>query len=410
MQCSPTKRGDYLDSKGCFINCMTIFGLNGIRSMVPLLAIACSPSPSVGSHKRVTQSVATSTDGASPSANTTPTSGADTAHVSPSPSSMKLRVVAVRQRFVAGSSFAAQVLDAMAAPGNQDVTKRAILTSSDDSIVKALPGNSFQTLSIGKSTISAVIGTYSASLEIEVISPFSGVLTPNASNTMAYHSPQNPGFTEWCEATLTPDGRVLVGFRQITGPVDRTSRFPPDVLALFNRIYGDAGYDFSGLDNEGLTLTWSPVTASAQSAMPSANFGMDDPPLVSVALLDGTLIRMAWGQYFGVSASLPHTGFIQRSLDNGQTWGDPVSLLPTDQYTSFPKRLRVLRDGRLLVLGGYMEVSADYYHNNDTSQTAMNLFWGVSSDGGQMWEMNTSVGPTDPNEKRQKTGIHSWRL
>ena len=381
-----------MEGKEHIIRGMTIFGFYGIRLMVPLLAISCSPS---FSHKRVTQPVVTNTDGSSPSVSTTTDSGVGTARAASSSSPMKLRVVALRQRFVTGITFVARVLDSMAAIGDQDVTSKAILASSDDSIVKPLGGNSFQTLGAGKSTISAVIGTCSASLELEVISPWSGVLAVNASHTMAYHSPQSPGFTEWCETTLTPDGRVLVGFMQVTGPIERASRFPPDALALFNRIYPGAGYDFSGLDNEGLTLVWNPLTASAQSAMPGATFGMNHPPFVSVALLDGTLIRLAWGQYFGVSSSMPQTGFLQRSLDNGQTWGDPVSLLSADQYTSFPKRLRVLRDGRLLVLGGYMPVSADYYHK--TSLADMSLFFGVSNDGGQTWEMHTSVGASNPD-------------
>jgi hypothetical protein len=48
-----------------------------------------------------------------------------------------------------------------------------------------------------------------------------------------YHSPQKPGYTCWVAATVMPDGNMLVGFTQATGPIEGRPRAPKEICGLF---------------------------------------------------------------------------------------------------------------------------------------------------------------------------------
>ena len=69
-----------------------------------------------------------------------------------------------------------------------------------------------------------------------------------------------------------------------------------------------------------------------------------------MALPDGTILRDLWGQalpYWDV----PATGLLQRSGDDTKTWGTPEPLSSDPRLQTWPKRIRPLRDGRILIMG-----------------------------------------------------------
>src|SRR6478736_2105761 len=76
------------------------------------------------------------------------------------------------------------------------------------------------------------------------------------------------------------------------------------------------------------------------------------------ALADGTVIRGVFGSYLPYDPEVPKTGFLQRSSDGTRTWGKPEVLLDPKSDMTWPKRIRVLRDGRILVLLGEAHVPA----------------------------------------------------
>jgi hypothetical protein len=100
--------------------------------------------------------------------------------------------------------------------------------------------------------------------------------------------------------------------------------------------------------------TWQQVSADAFQSCMNGITGE-----AQTALADGTILRGVWGYYLPYNPELPKTGYLQRSADGSKTWGKPEVLLDPEKYSAWPKRLRVLRDGRLIVLGGVACVPAN---------------------------------------------------
>jgi hypothetical protein len=118
------------------------------------------------------------------------------------------------------------------------------------------------------------------------------------------------------------------------------------------------------------------------------------------ALPDGTVVRGVWGYYLPYDPELPRTGFLQRSRDGTKTWGKPEPLLDPAKYTAWPRRLRLLRDGRLMLVGGLARVPADSKTRAEYNGLLEPLLL-VSSDGGKTWD-----GPLDvvPAQQRRNWG------
>jgi len=223
------------------------------------------------------------------------------------------------------------------------------------------------------------------------------------SRTTIYHSPQTPGFTCWVGCWIMPDKSVMVCFTQATGPVEGRPRGPKDVLRKLDwPPKGRPNYDMTGLDMHNVHLrsmdggkTWDRVSADPFKSCMNGITGQPE-----LALPDGTVLRGVWGHYLPYDPDVPKTGYLQRSSDGTKTWGRPEVFLDPRKYSAWPKRLRLLKDGRLVLLGGFAPVPADSRTRHGYSGLMEPLLM-VSQDGGKTWS-----GPIDvvPDEHRRDWG------
>jgi hypothetical protein len=210
-----------------------------------------------------------------------------------------------------------------------------------------------------------------------------------------YHSPQTPGFTSWAGTWTMPDGSLMVCFTQATGPVEGRSRAPKEVQhKLTWPPAGRPGYDMTGLDLRNVHLrskdggkTWQQVSADPFKSCMNGITGE-----AQTALADGAIIRGVWGYYLPYNPELPKTGYLQRSTDGSKTWGEPEVLLDPARFSAWPKRIRVLRDGRLIVLGGVAYVPANSRTRAEYSGLFEPLLM-VSDDKGKSWSAPIRVVP-----------------
>jgi hypothetical protein len=216
-----------------------------------------------------------------------------------------------------------------------------------------------------------------------------------------YHSPQEPGFTSWVGAWTMPDGDLMVCFTQATGPLKGPPRAPEDVRQKLNwPPEGQPGYDMTGLDMRNVHLrssdggkTWKQVSADSFKSCMNGVTGE-----AQAALPDGTVVRGVWGFYLPYDRDLPRTGYFQRSGDGTRTWGKPEILLDPKKYSAWPKRIRVLRDGRLVVLLGVATIPAGSHTRIKFGKKVEPMLI-VSSDRGKTWK-----GPIRAVPREQKGG------
>ncbi len=216
-----------------------------------------------------------------------------------------------------------------------------------------------------------------------------------------YHSPQTPGFTSWCGAWQMPDGSLMVCFTQATGPVDGRPRAPQDIQ---HRLWwpppGRPDYDMTGLDLRNVHLrstdagqSWQQVSADPYKSCMNGITGEAE-----TALPDGTVIRGVHGFYLPYNPELPQTGFIQRSTDGTQTWSKPQVPIDPAKYFTWLRRIRVLRDGRVVVLGGLTRAAVGSQTREELSKE-IEPFLLVSSDQGRTWQ-----GPIAASLPEQRDG------
>lgn len=215
-----------------------------------------------------------------------------------------------------------------------------------------------------------------------------------------YHSPEKPGFTSWVGAWVMPDGSLMVCFTQATGPVKDRKQAPKEVQAKLNwPPKGAPGYDMTGLDLKNVHLrstdtgkTWKEVSADSFKSCMNGVTGEAES-----ALPDGTVIRGVFGFYLPYDADVPKTGFLQRSTDGTKTWGKPEVLLDPKKYTCWPRRIRVLRDGRVIVLLGVAPLAAGSHTRDELSKKLQPMLV-VSSDKGKTWKGPIPAVPKDQPE------------
>ncbi len=212
-----------------------------------------------------------------------------------------------------------------------------------------------------------------------------------------YHSPQKPGFTSWVGAWKMPDGSLMVCFTQATGPIKGRPRAPRDVQRkLAWPPAGQPAYDMTGLDLRNVHLrssdggrTWKQV--SADRFKPCMNGVTGE---AQTALPDGSVVRGVWGFYLPYDRDVPRTGYLQRSSDGTKTWGKPEVLLEPRKYSAWPRRLRVLRDGRLIVLLGVAPLPAGSHDRTEFARQVEPMLL-VSSDRGKTWKGPIRAVPAD---------------
>ena len=203
-----------------------------------------------------------------------------------------------------------------------------------------------------------------------------------------YHSPQTPGFTSWVGAWTMPDDSLMVSFAQATGPVEGRPRAPKEVqYKLAWPPDGHPGYDMTGLDMRNVHLrsadageTW--VQVSADSFKSCMNGVTNE---AQTALADGTVLRGVFGFYLPYDPDLPQTGFLQRSSDGAKTWGKPEVPIDAAKFSTWPRRLRVLRDGRIVFLAGVTQAPAGSQTRAEFSKEVEPALL-VSSDQGRTWK------------------------
>ena len=202
-----------------------------------------------------------------------------------------------------------------------------------------------------------------------------------------YHSPQRPGFTSWCGSWTMPDGSLMVSFTQATGPVEGRPQAPQEVQRRLTwPPPGRPDYDMTGLDLRNVHLhstdagkTWQQVSADGfKSCMNGITCEAE------TALADGVVLRGVLGFYLPYDPDLPRTGFLQRSSDGTKTWGKPEVPLDTAKYSTWPGRIRVLRDGRILLLAGVTQAPAGSQTRQEFSMVVEPALL-VSSDLGHTW-------------------------
>jgi len=202
-----------------------------------------------------------------------------------------------------------------------------------------------------------------------------------------YHSPQTPGYTCWVGIWNMPDGSTMMCFTQATGPQEGRPKAPPEIrerLCWPPSGHGDS-YDMTGLDLANVHLrttdggnTWQQVGADLFKSCMNGCTGQAE-----AALPDGTILRGVWGSYLPYD-EVPQTGFIQRSTDGIKTWGDPEIILDPQKYSYWPKRIRVLRDGRVIMTGAMAHVPAASKTRAEYSRLLRPVLLG-SEDGGRTW-------------------------
>lgn len=219
--------------------------------------------------------------------------------------------------------------------------------------------------------------------------------------TTIYHSPQTPGFTCWVGAWGMADGSIMTSFTQATGPVEGRPLAPKQIQQKLDwpPPGHSKNYDMTGLDMSNVHLrstdaghSWDKV--SADSFKSNMN-GITGEP--EVALVDGTVLRAVWGQYLPFNPELPQTGYLQRSHDSTSTWGSPEILLDPNTFLTYPKRLRVLKDGRIILLGGVAAQPANSSLGREAMAKYIEPLLLVSSDQGKTWAGPIAVIP--PNHR-----------
>ena len=216
-----------------------------------------------------------------------------------------------------------------------------------------------------------------------------------------YHSPEKPGFTSWVGAWIMPGGDLMTCFTQATGPIKGRPQAPKDVQDKLNwPPKGSPGYDMTGLDLKNVHLrssdagkTWKQVSADPFKSCMNGVTGE-----AQTALADGSVIRGVFGFYLPYDSKIPKTGFLQQSSDGTKTWGEPEVLLDPGKYATWPRRIRVLRDGRIVVLMGVGHFAAGS-RNREEFGKAVKPMLVVSSDKGKTWK-----GPIAAVSKDQPDG------
>jgi hypothetical protein len=158
-----------------------------------------------------------------------------------------------------------------------------------------------------------------------------------------------------------PDGTLMVCFTQATGPIDGRPQASKEVQKKLNwPPPGALGYDMTGLELKNVHLrscdggkTWKQASTDTFTSCMNGITGE-----AQTALPDGTVVRDVWGFYLPYDKDLPKTGYLQRSSDGTKTWGKPEIFLDPKKFAAWPKRLRIPRDGRLMVLMGVAHLPA----------------------------------------------------
>lgn len=218
-----------------------------------------------------------------------------------------------------------------------------------------------------------------------------------------YRSPSRPAFTSWVGAWLMPDGSIMTSFTQATGPVGNREKAPEAIRRKLNWPPADGEefeqYDMTGLELRNVHLrshdagrTWEKVSEDRFKSCMNGVSGEAE-----TALPDGTVIRGMLGLFLPFNPELPQTGFLQRSKDGTKSWEPPEVPLDPFKYTTWPRRLRLLRDGRLVLLIGMVPLPSSELTRVDFGKQVIPTLL-VSADHGTSWSEPIRAVGAEENE------------
>lgn len=209
-----------------------------------------------------------------------------------------------------------------------------------------------------------------------------------------YHSPQTPGYTCWAYMWRMSDGGTMVTFTQATGPTEGRKRAPAEILRHMPNAQQQTAFDFTGLNLENVYTcstdggkTWEKVGSEPfTSCMNSMLAGG------ILVLRDGSFLRNVWGQNLVYSNIIP-TGFLQRSTDGAKTWSKPEYISQDPKLQTWPKRLRQLRDGRLVMTGAASPYELDKWKWDDQCLKIRPCLWVSKDPAGKLWADPLYIAP-----------------
>jgi hypothetical protein len=219
------------------------------------------------------------------------------------------------------------------------------------------------------------------------------------------HSPEKPGYTCWAQLWGMSDGSLMVTLTQATGPVQGRKRAPAEILhRMPSANQNIAGYDMTGLNLENVYLhssndgkTWEKVGSEPFASCMNSMLGGG-----IVTLANGSMLRNVWGQGLRgqdrVYADVLETGFLQRSSDGAKTWSKPEWISQDPKLQTWPKRLRRLRDGRILITGGACPYESDKWKWEEQCTKIRPCLWVSKDPAGKSWTEPLYVGPSGTEE------------
>lgn len=223
---------------------------------------------------------------------------------------------------------------------------------------------------------SIAVGSLGAELVVEAI---------DYSERIIYRSPQTPGFTEWVSLWQLPDGRLRCSFLQLTGSNEKPlASFPllesKDGGGTWVRVDASIPVDCEPAPSSG------PGYWNASKVAPWYGLGI-------AALSDGTLVKPGWPRW-GQPLKIDESGFIERSEDDGKTWGEKIFFLPIKEYQTWPTLIRPLRDGRLVLMAGCWKIGDNTCTPNGSWGNMTKMMF-LSSDKGKTWSKPMVLMPTN---------------
>lgn len=240
----------------------------------------------------------------------------------------------------------------------------------------------------------AVVAGYSSGRSAEPATPIPSIHAEDLREQTIYESRQDPGYTAWVGAWVMPDGALMVGFTQATGPVDPAQRKPAPAGLLEDLGVTDPRRDFWGLDLASKYLrstdggmTWEPFRSDPfQATYPQAYSSQP-----TIALDDGTIVRRVNGNDLQ-DPTMPPTAYLERLAPGAERWGEPQVLMDPERYTYELGRIGRLSDGRLIATGNYWKVPADTPPSERAGAPSTYMLM-VSSDEGETWDNALTIPP-----------------